>query len=200
MTFELEHLMHLGEKNVVPVLWYLFRRIEKRLKGQPTLIAIDEAWMALSHPMFREKIREWMKVLRKANAALMLATQSITDVFNSPIRDVILESCPTKILLPNAEARNESARKMYEVMGLNSRQVDILAMATPKQHYYYLSPVGRRLFQIGAGGVALSFIGASSKDDIAKINELRNQTGDGWPAEWLRYRGLGDWAEYWLSM
>jgi type IV secretion system protein TrbE len=200
LTFELEHLMNLGEKNVVPVLWYLFRRIEKRLKGQPTLIPIDEAWMALSHPMFRDKIREWAKVLRKANAALLLATQSVSDVFNSPIRDVILESCPTKILLPNPEARNDAARRMYEVMGLNTRQVDILAMATPKQHYYYLSPLGRRLFQLGVGGVALSFIGASSKDDIAKVNQLAQQYGDSWPAEWLRSRGLADWAEYWKTI
>lgn len=200
MTFEIEHLMNLGEKNMVPVLWYLFRRIEKRLDGSPTLIPIDEAWIALSHPMFRDKIREWAKVLRKANAALVLATQSISDVFNSPIRDVILESCPTKILLPNPEARNDAAKRMYEVMGLNSRQVEILSMATPKRHYYYLSPLGRRLFQLGLGGVALSFTGASSKDDIAKIGALQRTHGGQWPAQWLRERGLDDWAEYWKSV
>jgi len=52
-----------GEKVVIPVLLYLFRRIEKSLKGQPALIKLDEAWIFLGHPVFRPKIREWLKVL-----------------------------------------------------------------------------------------------------------------------------------------
>ena len=59
--------MNLGERSLVPVLTYLFRRIEKRLDGSPSLIVLDEAWLMLGHPVFRAKIREWLKVLRKAN-------------------------------------------------------------------------------------------------------------------------------------
>jgi type IV secretion system protein TrbE len=197
MTFEMEHLMGMGEKNLVPVLLYLFRRVEKRLKGQPALVPIDEGWLALSHPMFREKIREWLKVMRKANCSILLATQSISDVFNSPIRDVLLESCPTKILLPNPEAKNEASRKMYEVIGLNPRQVEILAVSTPKRHYYYMSPAGRRLFQLGLGGVTLNFVAISNKDDLALIDRMIAEYGNEWPAEWLEYRGYKDWADYW---
>jgi type IV secretory pathway VirB4 component len=32
--FEIEQLMNMGERNLVPVLTYLFRRIEKRLTGR----------------------------------------------------------------------------------------------------------------------------------------------------------------------
>jgi len=60
-TFEIEELMNLGDRNLVPVLLYLFRRIEKRLTGAPSLIILDEAWLMLGHPAFREKIREWLK-------------------------------------------------------------------------------------------------------------------------------------------
>jgi type IV secretion system protein VirB4 len=147
--------------------------------------------------MFRDKIREWLKVMRKANCAILLATQSISDIFNSPIRDVLLESCPTKILLPNPEAKNDASRKMYEVMGLNPRQIDIIAVAIPKRHYYYMSPSGRRLFQLGFGGVTLSFVGVSSKDDLALIDRMVAEYGEDWPAEWLEYRGYADWADYW---
>src|SRR3546814_10895871 len=70
--------MNMGERNLVPVLTYLFRRIEKRLTGAPSLIILDEAWLMLGHPLFRDKIREWLKVLRKANCAVVLATQSIS--------------------------------------------------------------------------------------------------------------------------
>jgi hypothetical protein len=61
--------MNLGEKAIVAVLLYLFRRIEKRLDGSPTLVPLDEAWVYLKHPLFRDRIREWLKTLRKYNGA-----------------------------------------------------------------------------------------------------------------------------------
>ena len=44
LTFETEHLLQLDDKAVLPVLLYLFRQIEKRLDGSPTLVSLDEAW------------------------------------------------------------------------------------------------------------------------------------------------------------
>ncbi|HXV30201.1 MAG TPA: conjugal transfer protein TrbE, partial [Sinorhizobium sp.] len=112
--FEIEELMNMGERNLVPVLTYLFRRIEKRLTGAPSLIILDEAWLMLGHLVFRDKIREWLKVLRKVNCAVVLATQSISDAERSGIIDVLKESCPTKICLPNGAAREPGTREFYE--------------------------------------------------------------------------------------
>jgi type IV secretion/conjugal transfer VirB4 family ATPase len=95
-VLEIEELMAMGEKAAIPVLLYLFRRFEKSLQGQPALLVLDEAWVMLGHPVFREKIREWLKVLRKANCAVVLATQSLSDAVNSQIFDVLVESCPTR--------------------------------------------------------------------------------------------------------
>ena len=78
-VFEIEDLMGLGERNLIPVLLYLFRHFERSLTGAPSLLLLDEAWVMLGHPVFREKIREWLKVLRKANCAVVLATQSLSD-------------------------------------------------------------------------------------------------------------------------
>lgn len=200
MVFEMEELMGMGQKNVVPVLLYLFRRIEKRLDGSPTIIPLDEAWMSLGHPIFEEKLRAWLKLLRSKNCAVWMFTQSLTDIYNSPIRDVIFESCLTKILLPNPEAKNDTARPLYQSLGLNERQIDILATATQKRHYYYMSPLGRRLFQLGLGGVTLSFVGVSGKEDIVLIDQFIQRYGETWPAEWLRSRGFNDWADYWLRL
>ena len=122
-VFELEHVASLGEKNLVPVLLYLFHRVQRRLaRGRPALVALGEAWLALSHPLFREKIREWLKTLRKSNGAAILETQSISDITESPIRDVIIESCLTKIFLPNTEAQTEHAAGAYKALGLSSRR------------------------------------------------------------------------------
>lgn len=188
--FEVEELMNMGERNLVPVLTYLFRRIEKRLTGNPSLIIIDEAWLMLGHPTFRSKIREWLKVLRKANCAVLLATQSISDAERSGIVDVLKESCPTKICLPNGAARESGTREFYERIGFNSRQIEIVATALPKREYYVASPVGRRLFDMALGPVALAFAGASGKEDLKHIRALHSEHGTAWPRHWLEQRGI----------
>ena len=190
-TFEIEQLMNMGERNLVPVLTYLFRRIEKRLTGAPSLIVLDEAWLMLGHPTFRNKIREWLKVLRKANCAVVLATQSISDAERSGIIDVLKESCPTKICLPNGSAREAGTREFYQRIGFNERQIEIIATAVPKREYYVASPEGRRLFDMSLGPVALSFVGASGKDDLKRILALKREHGLDWPTHWLELRGVG---------
>jgi type IV secretion system protein VirB4 len=184
--FEIEELMNMGERNLVPVLTYLFRRVEKRLTGAPSLIILDEAWLMLGHP----KIREWLKVLRKANCAIVLATQSISDAERSGIIDVLKESCPTKICLPNGAAREPGTREFYERIGFNERQIEIVATAIPKREYYVVSPEGRRLFDMALGPVTLSFVGATGKEDLKRIRSLHVEHGAAWPLHWLQQRGI----------
>ncbi len=189
-TFEIEELMNLGEKYALPVLLYLFRRIERSLKGKPSVIILDEAWLMLGHPAFRAKIREWLKVMRKANCLVLMATQSLSDAANSGILDVIVESTATKIFPPNVYARDEDAAALYSRMGLNARQIEIIATAIPKQQYYYVSENGRRLYELALGPLALSFVGASDKDSVAAIKGLEAQYGEQWVHEWLDGRGV----------
>jgi len=189
-TFEIEELMNLGDKFALPVLLYLFRRIERSLQGQPAVIILDEAWLMLGHPIFRAKIREWLKVLRKANCLVLMATQSLSDAANSGILDVIVESTATKIFLPNVYARDDDTAELYRRMGLNQRQIEILATAIPKQQYYYVSENGRRLYDLALGPLALSFVGASDKDSVAEIQQLEAKYHKQWIHEWLANRGL----------
>jgi len=193
-VFEVSHLMDLGEKSLVPLLLYLFHRIENRLDGRPTLIVLDEAWTFLLHGLFAERIRRWLKELRKANAAVVFATQSLADLRQSAERHVIYESCPTRILLPNAEARSDHGAPLYREIGLNRRELEILARATPKREYYFVSPDGRRLIDLDLGPFALAFLGAGDKDSLARVRELVREHGEGWVAVWLRERGLDEWG------
>lgn len=189
-VFEIEELMGLGEKYALPVLLYLFRRIERSLQGQPAAIILDEAWLMLGHPVFRAKIRTWLKTLAKANCLVLLATQNISDAANSGILDVIVESTATKIFLPNIYAREEATSALYRHMGLNKRQIDIIASAVPKQQYYFVSEQGRRIYELALGPLALSFIGATDKESIAAIKSLEAKHGDAWVSEWLASRGV----------
>ncbi len=183
--FEIEELMNLDDKIRLPVLLYLFWRVEKMLHGQPAMLILDEAWLMLGHPVFREKIREWLKVLRKANCIVILATQSISDAANSGILDVLQEGTATKIYLPNPEANNEESFKLYKKMGLNDREIAIISKARKKRDYYYTSATGKRLIDLALGRVALAFVGVSDKEGIARVNELEQEHGENWPAFWL---------------
>lgn len=46
-------------------------------------------------------------------------------------------------------------------------KIDIIAEAAPKRDYYYVSPLGRRLFQFALGPAALAFIGVGSVTNTA---------------------------------
>ncbi|ABF54190.1 conjugal transfer protein TrbE [Sphingopyxis alaskensis] len=183
-----------GASSAATVLSYLFHRIERRLDGSPTLIIIDEGWLVLDSPAFAAQLREWLKTLRKKNASVIFATQSLADIEGSSIAPAIIESCPTRIFLPNERAAEPQIARVYDRFGLNSRQVEILSRATPKRDYYCQSRRGNRLFDLGLGDIALAFAAASSKSDQIRIGELMAAHGqDQFAAAWLRHRGL-EWA------
>ena len=73
-------------------------------------------------------------------------------------------------------------------MGLNARQIDIIASATPKRDYYVITPHGRRLVQLALGRKALAFVGASDKESLARIRQLSGEYGPKWPSYWLAER------------
>lgn len=184
-----------GASSAPSVLAYLFHRIEGRLDGSPTLIIIDEGWLVLDSPAFAAQLREWLKTLRKKNASVIFATQSLADIESSRIAPAIIESCPTRIFLPNERAAEPQIARIYERFGLNDRQIEILSRATPKRDYYCQSRRGNRQFELGLGDVALAFTAASSKTDQIKIGELIETRGRADFAEfWLRHRGL-----YWAA-
>jgi type IV secretion system protein VirB4 len=191
-AFETEGLY--GTSAAPAVLSYLFHRIGGRLDGRPTLIIIDEGWLALDDPGFAGQLREWLKTLRKKNASVIFAAQGLTDISESPIAPVIVESCHTRIFLPNERALEPQIASVYRRFGLNDRQIEMLGRATPKRDYYCQSRRGNRLFELGLSEVALAFTAASSKSDQAAIAAIFASEGrEKFAESWLRHKGL-DWA------
>ncbi|MFC5393997.1 conjugal transfer protein TrbE [Bosea vestrisii] len=191
-AFEIEGLVGTGAAPAV--LSYLFHRIGDRLDGRPTLLIIDEGWLALDDEGFAGQLREWLKTLRKKNASVVFATQSLSDIDNSAIAPAIIESCPTRLLLPNERAIEPQITAIYRRFGLNDRQIEILARATPKRDYYCQSRRGNRLFELGLSEVGLALCAASSKTDQTLIANLVAEHGrDRFLAAWLNARGAG-WA------
>jgi len=192
-AFEMEDLLH-AKSVVLPVLTYLFHRLEAQFDGRPTLLVLDEAWVFLDDPVFASRIREWLKTLRKKNVGVVFATQSLADIQRSSIAPAIVESCPTRIFLPSPQAIEPQLRPIYEGFGLNARQIEMIARATPKRDYYVQSRLGNRLFDLGLGPVALAFVAASSPRDHAAIDRVLAEHGpERFATAWLTALGL-DWA------
>jgi type IV secretion system protein VirB4 len=191
-AFETEGLI--GGGAAPAVLAYLFHRIGDRLDGRPTLLIVDEGWLALDDEGFAAQLREWLKTLRKKNASVVFATQSLADIDGSAIAPAIIESCQTRLLLPNERAIEPQITAIYRRFGLNDRQIEILSRATPKRDYYCQSRRGNRLFELGLSEVALALCAASSKTDQAAIEAILAEHGrDGFLPAWLRARDVG-WA------
>ncbi len=199
-VFEQSHLLKKGDKLVVPTLSYIFHQIELRMDGRPTKIYIDEAWVNLMNALSLEQVEDWLRTVRKKNGALILATQSLLEIANSAIRDLILESCPTKIFLPNPEATNPANRKQYEAIGLSDRQIELIAKAVRKRDYYFVSPLGKRMFALDLGPYALNLVGVNGKTNRHRVDELMKEHKDEWLAAWLQERGLEIYAKKWRQL
>lgn len=193
-VFELRALLDLDDKILVPTLLYLFRRVERSLDGRPMLIVIEELWAPLMRTAFASRIRQWLLTLRKQNATVLLVAHTLAQLDAVPAKQVLLESCPTRVLLPNPEATNSANTRLYRDLGLNDREIAIIAGATPKRDYYVSSPLGRRLVRLDLGPVALAFLGSPEGLTLdtmrPRVERLAGEVGDGWPAEWLAEHGL----------
>jgi type IV secretion system protein TrbE len=200
IAFETETLMGLDDKAVLPVILYLFRRIEKRLDGSPTLIILDEAWSYLKHPAFRDELDQWLRTMRKKNAVVVLSTQQVSDIANSGIADVVLNNCASTLLLANPQAKSPGTSEFYTRIGLNDHEKEMLVRARPKGDCYIVSRAGRRMVNFELGRFALAFAGANSNADKRMLARLMQEHPDTWREEWLCEKGLKDWADYLFNL
>jgi type IV secretion system protein VirB4 len=155
------------------------------------LLILDEAWLFLKDATFAAQIQNWLKTLRKRNVAVVFASQELADVEASDIASTIIEACHTRIFLPNDRAREPRSRAFYEALGLNPRQIELIAEATPKRDYYLASRAGCRVFELGLGPAALAFAAASRPEDQMLIDQVLAAHGaPAFAAAWLDARGL----------
>lgn len=106
-----------------PVTLYLFHVIRSLLDGRRVVCWMDEFWRLLADPAFESFAKDGPKTWRKLNAVMALATQSASDVLDSPISRTIIEQTPTKILFPNPDA-NET--EYVDGFGLSEREFKLI--------------------------------------------------------------------------
>lgn len=190
-VFELGHIH--GNPRLARVLMaYLFHRAAQAFDPRfPTYFFAEEAWIHLDNPVLAEQFREYLKTLRKFNVSLILLTQSLDDIQRSLIAQTVYQNVATKILLPNSRAPSLEVRPLYDAIGLNQRQMELLAEATPKSDYYFVQNKGARLFSIPAGPITRALCGATDRADHLLIDKILATHGtDGFLERFLTAQGV----------
>ena len=125
-----------------PLLFYILHRANSVISDREISTVfkaffIDEAWVFLKNPSIQRYIVEALKTWRKANAAMILSTQSLDELRRSEVLDVIIESCPTKIFLANPDMDRDLYRRQFH---LNENEVDLISSLVPKQQFLIKTP------------------------------------------------------------
>jgi type IV secretion system protein VirB4 len=106
-----------------PVTLYMFHLVRQLLDGRRLVCWMDEFWRLLADPAFESFAREGPKTWRKLNGVMCLATQSASDVLDSPISRTVIEQTATKVFFPNADA---SAEDYTGGFGLTEREFRLI--------------------------------------------------------------------------
>lgn len=106
-----------------PVTLYLFHMVRQLLDGRRFVAWLDEFWRLLADPAFEGFAKDGPKTWRKLNGVMCLATQSVSDVLDSPIARTLVEQTPTKILFPNPDA---SEVEYVDGFGLSEREFRLI--------------------------------------------------------------------------
>lgn len=157
---EMGPLMNLGNEAVLPALQFMFDRMDELFDAdpKPSLLILDEAWKFLSHPVFRRKIKEWLKTLRKKNVFVIFALQNISDIDDF---EEFLTSCHTEIFLPNSTVReggSEAIKELYRKMGCSDDEITVIGNAERKSEYFIKQEEGSALVRFDLDGYQLERI------------------------------------------
>lgn len=175
-VFEMNQILN-NKKALVPLLMYLFHKIEIQLNGDPTLLVLDECWAFFDNPVFADKIREWLKVLRRKNTSVVFATQELGDILNSPLFTAVNDACKTKIFLANPNARTETYIETYKKFSLNEEEIELIANATEKKDYFIKTSTGyARKFSLALGEKTLKLVASSRAEELARADEIKRKT------------------------
>jgi type IV secretion system protein VirB4 len=182
-TFGIEMAHILQDKEAIgPVLLYLFHRIQNSISGEPTMIVLDEAWALIDNPVFAPKIKDWLKVLRKLNAMVVFATQSVEDATKSDISDTLVQQTSTQIFLPNLKATT-----VYRsVFRLSEREFNLVRTTDPSSRFFLVKQDNDGVVaKIDLSGME-EFINVLSGriETVALLDEIMSEVGED-PKDWL---------------
>jgi type IV secretory pathway VirB4 component len=204
---ELERVLALEPRYLVPVLrvlmWKLVgqaRRLRESTPDLHWLYVLDEVHAIARHPIGERFILDVLKMGRKENFFLWLASNSATDYTTMSGRNDLLMACATRIYFGDPAATDERTRGHYEDLQLTERGVDQFPYLGDREFLLHApgSAVLQRL-SLRLDREALGIVGTSRGND--RVDEyLARYPADRfephrWKVELLRSEGAQAAAE-----
>src|SRR5208282_205862 len=126
---------------------------------------LDEAWLFIKNGTIRNYVVEAQKTWRKHNAAMILATQSIKELEESGMLEIVSESCPTKIFLANPDMNRELYRDKFH---LNDTELGIISDLLPPGQMLIRKAQSSKKVQLNVDSVSYWMATNNAKDNLRK--------------------------------
>jgi type IV secretion/conjugal transfer VirB4 family ATPase len=153
-----------------PLLFYVLHRASNEIANPAKLATfklflLDEAWLFIKNETIRGYIVSAQKTWRKHNAAMILATQSIKELEESGMLQIVSESCPTKIFLANPEMDGDLYREAFH---LNDTELELIAGLVPPGQMLIRKAQSSKKVQLNVDSVSHWTATNNARDNLKK--------------------------------
>ena len=153
-----------------PMLFYLLQRAASEIEKKQNiatfkLFVIDEAWIFFKRQIIHDWVMRAEKTWRKLNAAMILTTQSMIELVNNNLLQLVNESCPSRIFLANPGID----RKLYaEAFQLNDTDLELLESLVPKRDLLFKQPQYAKKLQLSVDPLSYWMATNTPRDNVRK--------------------------------
>jgi type IV secretion system protein TrbE len=153
-----------------PLLFYVLHRASNEIADPKNLATfklflLDEAWLFIRNETIRNYVVQAQKTWRKLNAAMILATQSLKELQESGMLQIVAESCPTKIFLANPEMDRDVYREAFH---LNDTELELIAGLVPPGQMLIRKAQSSKKVQLNVDSVSHWTATNNARDNLIK--------------------------------
>ena len=153
-----------------PLLFYVLHRASNEIADPKNLATfklflLDEAWLFIRNETIRNYVVQAQKTWRKLNAAMILATQSLKELQESGMLQIVSESCPTKIFLANPEMDRDVYREAFH---LNDTELELIAGLVPPGQMLIRKAQSSKKVQLNVDSVSHWTATNNARDNLKK--------------------------------
>lgn len=131
----------------------------------------------LKDKLCAQEILKWIKTLRKNNAVVILATQSLSDLRHCPIYENLIDCIKTRFFLPNPDALQKPSLDDYQNLGLLEQQIKKIAEGIKKRDVFMQKASAFEGFIPVLSEEELKLLSAASPKDRLSIDNLYKKYG-----------------------
>lgn len=175
----------------IPMVSYLLHKVEDSLTGEvPAIIVLDEAWKMIDNHAFVPRLEKWLERIKKKNAILIFATESVEEAENSAITTKLFDIIKTQIFLPNKDADDG----YKSVFGLSAREYkEIKKLESSSRQFMLKHNMDSVIAKLSLEGMKRELAVLSSTEERLKAMEEAIESEGRTPSNWLPvyYEKLG---------